>query len=87
LGYLIKSVSGTYTQGGKGLVRYWNSAAKVPYLYNPSTGVSITYDDEASIREKNKYVKSKGLRGAMLWELNADKNKVLLPVVASELPH
>lgn len=87
LGYLTKSSSGTYTQGGAGFTRYWNSAARVPYLYNSSTKVFITYDDEESIREKNRYVRSKGLRGAMFWELNADRNKVLLPVVASELPH
>jgi chitinase len=86
-GYLSKDANGKYTVGGKGFVRHWNSAAKVPYLYNPSTKVFITYDDEASIREKNNYLKAKGLRGGMFWELNADRNKTLGTVLSSDLPH
>ena len=86
-GYLSKDVNGKYTVGGKGFVRHWNSAAKVPYLYNPSTKVFITYDDEASIHEKNNYLKAKGLRGGMFWELNGDRNKTLGTVLSNDLPH
>ena len=86
-GYLTKDANGKYTVGGKGFARHWNSASKVPYLYNPSTKVFITYDDEASIHEKNNYIKSKGLRGGMFWELNADRNKTLGNVISNDLPH
>ena len=45
----------------------------------------ITYDDERSIREKSRLVKEWGLRGAMYWELGADRDGVLGRAVASEL--
>ena len=86
-GYLAKDAAGNYTVGGMGFTRFWNSAARVPYLYNPVTQVFIGYDDEASIAEKSRYVVEKGLRGAMYWELNADRHRVLGSVVAAELPH
>jgi chitinase len=86
-GYLVKDSTGAYTKGGNGFTRYWNSASMVPYLYNASSKVFITYDDEASVHQKNLYIKSKGLKGAMFWELNADKNKTLGTVVATDLPH
>ena len=84
-GYLSRDARGKYTVGGLGFTRHWNNAARVPYLYNPSTRAFITYDDEASIHEKNRYVIGKGLRGAMFWELNADRHRVLGTVVAEDL--
>ncbi|MDQ6418536.1 glycosyl hydrolase family 18 protein [Paenibacillus sp. LHD-117] len=55
-----------------GFVRYWNDVAKVPYLYNASTKVFISYDDEQSFGVKIDYIKSKGLAGGMFWELSSD---------------
>lgn len=86
-GYLAKDAGGKYTVGGRGFKRYWNGAARVPYLYSVATKVFISYDDEASIREKNRYVIEKRLRGAMFWELNADRNNVLGRIIAEDLPH
>jgi chitinase len=86
-GYLSRDARGRYSVAGQGFARHWNDAARVPYLYNAATQVFIAYDDEASIREKNRYVIDKGLRGAMFWELNADRHGVLRTVVSEELPH
>lgn len=85
-GYLSKDAHGKYTVGGLGFTRHWSDAARVPYLYNPATQLFISYDDEASIREKTRYLIAKGLRGAMFWELNADRHRVLGSVVAEDLP-
>ena len=49
------------------------------------TGGFITYDDERSIREKSRLVKEWRLRGAMFWELSADRGGVLRRALASEL--
>lgn len=68
--------------GGKGYVRYWNAAAKAPYLYNPATQVWISYEDPQSLREKVSYVKAQHLRGAMFWELSADTSQQLLHALA-----
>jgi chitinase len=76
-GYLSRDRDGRYTVAGLGFVRHWSPAARVPYLYNASNGVFITYDDEASVREKVDLIKAYGLRGAMFWEIGADRHGVL----------
>jgi chitinase len=84
-GYLARDGEGRYTVAGSGFVRHWNAAARVPYLYEASSGVFITYDDEASVREKVELVRAYGLRGAMFWELGADNHGVLRAIVAGAL--
>lgn len=65
--------------------RHWNDAARVPWLYEPSSGIFITYDDEASIRDKTRYVVDQGLAGAMFWEIGADRHGVLRKIVSEAL--
>ncbi|WP_420707444.1 glycosyl hydrolase family 18 protein [Paenibacillus sp. 1001270B_150601_E10] len=55
-----------------GYTRYWNDAAKVPYLYQPSTGTFISYEDLESISYKTAYIKSESLGGAMIWDISMD---------------
>lgn len=55
-----------------GYTRYWNNIAKVPYLYNPSTKIFISYDDVESIGYKTEYIKNNNLGGAMFWEFSSD---------------
>ncbi|MGE5457608.1 MAG: glycosyl hydrolase family 18 protein [Methanococcaceae archaeon] len=62
-----------------GYARYYHSQSQVPWLFNGSTFIS--YDDQQSIGMKSGYVKTKGLGGAMIWELSQDPNKVLLNAV------
>jgi chitinase len=69
--HLKKSFLPTYT-------RYWDDASKVPYLFNPSTGIWISYDDLESISLKNDYIKREKLGGAMFWELSGDRNSELV---------
>jgi chitinase len=38
---------------------------------------SVSYEDPESIAYKAQYIKSKGLGGAMLWEINQDFNHTL----------
>lgn len=71
--HLKKSYLPTYT-------RYWDSQSKVPYLFNASTGIWISYDDRESIRIKSDYIKREQLAGAMFWELSGDRNYELLGV-------
>lgn len=55
-----------------GFVRYWNPTAKVPYLYNPTSKIFISYDDPQSLTAKASYIKTKALGGAMVWDLSED---------------
>lgn len=65
-----------------GFSRYWDTAAKAPYLFNKDKKVFISYDDEESIREKCEYVKKYKLAGGMFWEYNSDKKQYLLKTLA-----
>ncbi len=52
--------------------RYWHDEAQVPWLYDPTAGVMITYDDPQSLGVKAAYARSHHLGGVMIWELSSD---------------
>jgi chitinase len=63
--------------------KFYHETARVPWLFNGST--FITYENEQSMLEKAKYIKDKGLGGAMIWELSQDPNRVLLNALSQGL--
>lgn len=64
----------------------WDDKAMVPYLVNESGTMVLTYDNERSIGLKADFVKSKGLLGAMYWNIEGDdKNWTLSKAIASRL--
>lgn len=62
-----------------GWTRQWDDVAKAPYLTNGSSFLS--YDDEQSLTEKVKYLKSKGLGGIMFWEYGQNTGGQLLNAI------
>lgn len=52
--------------------RKFDAEAKVPWLYSASKQIMISYDDVESHAARTKYIKDKGLGGAMIWELSGD---------------
>jgi len=64
----------------KNFQRHWDDQAKAPWLFDPSSGTFITYDDTESIQWKAKYIQENGLGGAMIWELGSDGGKLLEPL-------
>jgi chitinase len=65
----------------KGFVRYWDQAAKVPYLYNAEKQVFVSYDDPESLGLKCKYVIAHKLGGIMFWDYEGDTTGELLNAV------
>jgi chitinase len=70
-----KSYTGVYNgyikdNASNGFVKYWDDVCKQPYLVNKSSQTMVTYDDERAIFEKCSYIKTNGLKGAMIWELS-----------------
>lgn len=61
-----------------GYKKYYDKKAKAPYLFNDSTKVLITYDDEDSIKRKCKYVKKNKLAGIFFWEYFNDPKEYLI---------
>lgn len=52
--------------------RYWQSETLEPWLFSPSTGIFITYEDPQSVAAKADYVVAHGLGGIMVWHLSDD---------------
>jgi chitinase len=52
--------------------------AQAFWVYSASAGVFWSYDDAASLVNKTNYIKSKGLAGAMSWELSDDDSAATL---------
>ncbi|MBR5516140.1 MAG: hypothetical protein IKU52_08060 [Clostridia bacterium] len=51
-----------------GFTRYWDSASQAPYVYNPSSGVFLSYDDAQSVEIKCKIVGEQKVRGLMVFD-------------------
>ena len=69
-----------------GFTRNWDPDAMVPYLTNSTGTMVLSYDDETSVGLKADYVKTKGLKGAMYWNIEADDaNWTLSKAIASRL--
>lgn len=49
-----------------------DEAARVPYLISADADQVLTFDDTQSIQEKMAYLKTKNLRGVMVWALGFD---------------
>jgi chitinase len=60
--------------------------ARVPWLYNPHSGIWISYDDPASIEAKCVYVRSHGLAGVMIWHIGADDGSLLRAALVGLAP-
>lgn len=70
----------------EGYDAYWNNASKVAYLYNPETGVFLTYNDARSMMYIASLVRSLDLPGVMSWEISGDRDRTLSTQLAKDLP-
>ncbi len=82
--YPYHVLAGRYV-GRNGYERHWDDAAKAPYLWQPDSLVFISYEDEASLREKGRYAREKGLGGVMYWEHTGDADGALLKALYEAL--
>ena len=73
------------TMLASGSTRYWDDAAKVPYLYNPQQQIFVSYEDSESLKLKCQYIRSQKLGGIMFWEYFGDSNGKLLQTINTEL--
>jgi chitinase len=58
-------------------VRHWEPDARVPWLYDSTSGTWVSYDDPQSIGEKVRYVREHSLGGVMIWELGGDDGTLM----------
>ena len=62
----------------KGVHPSWDNDAHAPYLYDPDTGLFVSYDDGRSVTEKVELMFEKGLGGVFFWELSQDRGGDLI---------
>lgn len=60
-----------------GFQRFWDADAYVPWLYDPQSGIFISYDDPQSLSKKAGYARDQGLKGVMIWELSQGDETLL----------
>lgn len=63
-------------------VRHWDSAARVPWLYDSTSRTWVSYDDPQSVGEKVRYVRERGLGGVVIWELGGDDGSLMRAISA-----
>jgi chitinase len=68
-----------------GWTRYWDEAAQAPYLYDAERRSFLSFEDADSLQSKGRYVRAKGLGGAMFWEYSNDRQAELLGVLHAAL--
>jgi len=67
-------------------IRSVHEETMVPWLYNGTEGIFISYDDEESFGHKLDYVSEHDLGGVMFWELSGDtEDHVLIDLLYSRL--
>ncbi|MFV0519465.1 MAG: glycosyl hydrolase family 18 protein, partial [Lachnospirales bacterium] len=50
----------------------YDEYSKVPYLYNKSKKVFLTYEDEQSLTERANFINDNGYGGLIAWEISGD---------------
>ncbi len=58
--------------------KLYDESAKASYLWNAKDSIFISWETPKEIDAKTKFIKEKGLGGAMFWEYSLDKNQELL---------
>lgn len=59
-------------KGGKGFTRLWDKCSSTPFLRSETAGEVVSYDDPQSIMLKGQFVKTSGMLGTNMWDINGD---------------
>ncbi len=71
--------------GLKNYEEKWDTVAKAPYLVNEEGVFVCSFENARSISEKAKFIKQKGLLGAMYWDYAGDDGASTLSKAVSSL--
>lgn len=55
-----------------GWSKFRDPYAKVPYLYNASRGIMLSYEDATSLTERSRLIRNEGYGGLVIWQLTGD---------------
>ncbi|EIW51657.1 glycoside hydrolase [Trametes versicolor FP-101664 SS1] len=63
----------------------FDACSQTPYVYNPTSGVMVSYDDAESFAAKGRFINEAGLRGFAMWEAAGDSNDILLDAITNAI--
>ncbi|OCH93947.1 glycoside hydrolase [Obba rivulosa] len=63
----------------------YDNCSQTPYVYNPTTGVMVSYDDAQSFAAKGQFINDAGLGGFAMWEAGGDFNDILLDSITNAI--
>ena len=55
----------------------WDRSANEPYIWNEKDSIYISYEDQRSLEIKLQFLKDKGMKGVMFWQLNGDNGDLM----------
>ncbi|KAH8814693.1 endochitinase [Flagelloscypha sp. PMI_526] len=85
-GYDLLIEKGRLNQDGKpadGLIYKWDNCSQTPILYNSTSELYISYDNEQSIAAKGAFINDMGLKGFGAWDVTTDYGDQLLDSIGS----
>ncbi|WP_295891963.1 glycosyl hydrolase family 18 protein [uncultured Vibrio sp.] len=68
---------GANNTGVNGFEYGYDEQAEAAWVWNPTSGQLISFDDDRSVKAKGSYVRSLGLAGLFSWEIDADNGDIL----------
>ncbi len=68
---------GNADTGINGFEAGYDEVADAAYVWNPTSGKLITYDNARSVKAKGQYVRNNNLAGLFAWEIDADNGDIL----------
>ena len=72
------NITGANWLGNSARTRKWDDVAKVPYIVDAAGKTICVYDDAESIAIKCRWIRERGLLGAMYWQYAQDDNNSTL---------
>jgi len=66
-----------------GILHAFDNCSQTDYVYNPETGVAVSYDSPQAFSAKGEFIVSEGLKGFCVWETGGDSHDLLLDAVRS----
>ncbi|XP_006463964.1 hypothetical protein AGABI2DRAFT_208965 [Agaricus bisporus var. bisporus H97] len=69
----------------EGITYMYDDCSQTPFVYNPTSGVVISYDDTKSMAAKGKFIEENGLKGFAMWQVAGDQRDMLLDAISGAL--
>ncbi|KAF9444016.1 glycoside hydrolase family 18 protein [Macrolepiota fuliginosa MF-IS2] len=68
-----------------GINYVYDNCSQTPFVYNPNSGVVISYDDATSFTAKGKFINDNGMKGFAMWQVAGDEHDVLLDAISKAM--